>query len=59
MGVGGDWEPCCPGRLLSPVTLLLRALSFVAYNQVLSHRNCDRRGLTERLSLVLFSPHGY
>ena len=56
VGVGGIWELCCPGRLLSPVTLLLRALSFVAYNQVLSHRNCDRRGLTERL-LVLFCSH--
>ena len=55
VGVGGELGALLPGALLSPVTLLLRALSFVAYNQVLSHRNCDRQGLTGRLLVLLCS----
>ena len=55
-GVGGELGALLPGALLlSPVTLLLRALSFVGYNQVLSHRNCDRQGLTGRLLVLLCS----
>lgn len=50
---GASGAPLPEALLLSPVTLLLRALSSVAYNQVLSYRSCDRWGLTERL-LVLF-----
>ena len=53
---GALGAPLPEALLLSPVILLLRALSFVAYNQVLSHRSCDCWGLTERL-LVLFCSH--
>lgn len=58
-GGGRTWSLAARGPPSSPVTLLLRALSFVGYNQVLSHRNCDRQGLTGSLLVLLCSHPSY